>query len=107
MIKVIEHGYRYHMETTCPNCSCRFSYEWEDVETCYNKMPSYYIYTTTPTYWITCPECMHRFEILNWSFTYPSKKTNITWTCNPYTYSYTENEEDCGECSECKCKKED
>jgi len=65
MKKIIEHGYRQYMETKCPNCGCKFSYEWEDVE----KSPCKYTYPnftyTFPGYYITCPECHHYFQILN------------------------------------------
>lgn len=105
MKKVIEHGYRYNMETICPNCGCRFSYEWEDVETRYNSKSTYYTYAMYPIYLVSCPECMHYFEILNWSFVYPDKKENttITWTCN----SATDTCKCKDDCDGCKCKEED
>ena len=83
MRKIIKHGYRYHMETTCPNCGCQFSYEWEDVIT---TVPSITFttcacgccgnnnYYTNPSYEIICPECNNKFTILNWHFSdYPVK----------------------------------
>ena len=31
MKKIIQHGFMSYMETTCPYCGCKFSFEWEDV----------------------------------------------------------------------------
>lgn len=31
MKRIIEHGFINYMETTCPYCGCKFSFEWEDV----------------------------------------------------------------------------
>ena len=100
MKKIIEHGCKQRMETTCPECGCKFSYDWADViqENIYEfNNTSYYSF---PQYKIGCPECGHIFQILNWSFTYPIKCPNITWTCNTSICKGEEN------CNERKCKKE-
>lgn len=84
MKKIIEHGYKYYMETKCPYCGCRFSYEWEDV------IGPQYVWTHTgdisgmtlnDNLKIICPECGVEFKILNWTFpNYEGIK--ITCTCN-------------------------
>ena len=69
MKRIIEHGYKYHMETRCPSCGCLFTYDWEDVlkESIYTyKCSSIY---TSPSYQITCPECGAQFQLLQWKFT--------------------------------------
>lgn len=72
MKKIIEHGFKYHMETRCPYCGCKFSYEWTDVL----KPNDQWIYstntkitTTYPIYQIICPECNSQFNIYDWQFT--------------------------------------
>ena len=82
MKKIIEHGYKYHMETACPNCGCRFSYEWEDV-----LKTNFYLYKysniyTNPAYRITCPECGVEFELLNWNFNWSSEPIKFTCSCD-------------------------
>ena len=72
MKKIIEHGYKYHMETKCPSCGCKFSYDWEDVLKTDLYHYGYNGYYTYPNYKITCPECGAEFQILNWTFNYPS-----------------------------------
>lgn len=76
MIRIIEHGYKYHMETRCPLCGCRFSYDWEDVlkEGCFHYNDNYT--HTYPSYRITCPECGNTFPILNWNFIYSNDENN-------------------------------
>ena len=75
MKKILEHGYRYYMETRCPHCGCRFSYEWEDVlKDGYFHYSDNYTYTY-PKYKIECPECHEVFDILNWTYHY-SKDNN-------------------------------
>lgn len=77
MKKIIEHGYRYHMETKCSYCGCRFSYEWEDVlKDGYLHYSDNYTYTY-PKYKIECPECHNIFDILNWTFTTNSTISGI------------------------------
>jgi RNA polymerase subunit RPABC4/transcription elongation factor Spt4 len=39
MKKIIKHGQKKEMRTTCPNCGCEFSYEWEDVITTEKSYP--------------------------------------------------------------------
>ena len=76
MIRIIEHGYKYNMETRCPSCGCRFSYEWEDVlKEGYLHYNDNYTYSY-PNYRITCPECGDTFTILNWSYTYTKDKNS-------------------------------
>ena len=72
MKKVIEHGYRHYMETTCPNCGCRFSYEYEDII----KNRNYFInhsgwkeYFDNWSNQISCPECGAIFQIFDWQIT--------------------------------------
>ena len=104
MIKVLEHGYRYHMETRCPSCGCRFSYEWEDVikkDSSYTHLSdgqSSAYYWAYPAYQIICPECGSQFDIMNWSINYPPDKggnINPIWTCAE-TDAY-----------DCKCTRQD
>ena len=80
MKRIIEHGYRHYMETTCPACGCKFSYEWEDVI----KGDLYHstnLYTSAP-YEIICPECGARFQLLNWTFHWSSEPIKFTCSCN-------------------------
>ena len=65
MKKIIEHGYKYHMETTCPSCGCKFSYDWEDVIKTDFYSYKYSSLYTNPAYRIICPECEAEFELLN------------------------------------------
>lgn len=88
MKQIIKHGYKKDMRTTCPMCGCEFSYEWEDVITTYSTYPhvnwAYYGYGdgnyswTSPKYEIICPDCGKRFQILNWTISYPSDNTQRT-----------------------------
>lgn len=57
MKKIIEHGFMNYMETSCPYCGCRFSYEPEDLLTRYNN--------TYINYDISCPDCAKVFTITN------------------------------------------
>lgn len=76
MKKVIRHGYRYGMRTTCPSCGCEFSYEWEDVlKNGYECRQEGY-YCTYPGYQIICPECGSKFKIANRTFSYSSIEEN-------------------------------
>lgn len=85
MKRIIKHGQKKEMRTTCPFCGCEFSYEWEDVITTevadpYSPIYTYYnsiIHYTYPSkthkkYEIICPDCNEQFEILNWSMTLES-----------------------------------
>ena len=72
MKRIIEHGYKCYMDTVCPSCGCKFSYDWEDVlKTDWNwtYKTDFTLHTSYPSYRITCPECGAEFEILNWHFT--------------------------------------
>lgn len=71
MKKVIEHGFMNHLETTCPYCGCRFSYEVEDLMIKYD---------TRASYDISCPECAKAFPVINWSMTIPNRRTGTTIT---------------------------
>lgn len=66
---ILKHGYRQYMETTCPSCGCKFSYENEDII----KQPAYfYNHSGWKEYYgydedrIICPECGANFKISNW-----------------------------------------
>lgn len=48
MIKIIKHGTK--RTNTCPNCSCVFEYEAEDVKIVQTGMNEY-------SYTIECPDC--------------------------------------------------
>ena len=80
MKKIIEHGFKQYMETRCPHCGCRFSYEWEDVikENIYCNTN---LYNSAP-YEIICPECGARFQLLNWTFHWSSEPIKITCSYN-------------------------
>ena len=80
MKKIIEHGYKYNMETICPNCGCKFSYDWEDVireNITYNTNNN----STFASYRIICPECGANFQLLNWSFNWSSEPIKFTCSC--------------------------
>ena len=53
MIRVIEHGYRYEMESRCPSCGCHFAYHWEDV---LSKNSPYVQYGHTSDMYVSYPE---------------------------------------------------
>ena len=74
MKKIIEHGFMNHMETQCPYCGCRFSFDWEDVIFESNSF--------TVSHSIFCPECAKSFPILNLNITMSKKDcgTRITYT---------------------------
>ena len=112
MKRIIEHGFMSYMETTCPYCGCKFSFEWEDViSPTWDTYPTWrydntYITVsngcvTTGTvqhYEIFCPECKRKFPILNWSFAYP--RGNCPFTCGEWKTTT------CTECSsDCTCHK--
>ena len=87
MKQIIKHGYRKDMRTTCPICGCEFSYEWDDVIISTQAGYPYVTWTyygygdysyTTPRYEIICPDCGKKFQILNWSISYPSDSTQRT-----------------------------
>lgn len=81
MIKIIEHGYKYHMEAKCSSCGCRFSYEWEDVlkNNFYGYNDGYYSYTI-PTYKVICPECGAHITIPYFENPFKQSDTTITYT---------------------------
>ena len=95
MKRIIEHGFKSYMETKCPYCGCRFSFEWDDVISPTMDMYPTWTYNDTPIttnyhHEIFCPECKRIFPILNWSFSYPKGCSNITFDTktspsSPYT----------------------
>lgn len=89
MIKIIEHGFKYHMEAKCSYCGCRFTYEWEDV-----LKTSYYTYSFMyPSCYINCPECG---SIINLPcFEDPFKKEPVvTWNRNIIISTTTREKDD-------------
>lgn len=84
MKKIIKHGQKKEMRTTCPYCGCEFSYEWEDVLTTEKSYPyeptwTYYSYPskTYKKYEIICPDCDKQFEILNWTINWENGNSSI------------------------------
>lgn len=67
MINIIEHGYKFNMETRCPHCGCRFSFGWEDVLKSKPYTIINYSYYTENwfDYKIKCPECSNLIPIFN------------------------------------------
>lgn len=84
MIRVIEHGYRYEMESRCPSCGCHFAYHWEDVLSKNSPYVQYGhtsdTYVSYPEWYIRCPDCGCEIKVLNWTFP-PKDYPHITWTC--------------------------
>ena len=115
MKKIIEHGFMNYMETTCPYCGCKFSFEWEDVisptwgptwrydNTGITVSGCCITTGTAQSYEIFCPECKRKFPILNWTFNYPKNTCPFTYSGELKNTSVTKYSSDCT-CHKCSDK---
>ena len=85
MKKIIKHGKGTNYQTTCPICSCEFTYEYSDIFYDFSLI-------TTTSYgrgYVTCPECGEKIYI-NKSYTSYWPSTPIApvypWWNNPVIY---------------------
>ena len=53
-IKIIRHGVKKTVE--CPNCTCLFEYEKEDVSTIKTGHNEY-------DYYVLCPDCLNKVDV--------------------------------------------
>jgi len=72
MKKIIKHGFKNYMATTCPYCGCEFTYELGDLEL--PRQEWFLNGTTWKAYsitcdnsFITCPDCECYFKINNYT----------------------------------------